>query len=122
MKRLVIIPGITAIIAASAASELRIGPNRGATAVDAVVGPGPAVHFFDLTFFETGAPQQDHLYAYDLLLRATPGVSLVRAERPDNWAFTAPDATFTQAEAAADRILAQAVDGPFAPAAGGSGM
>jgi hypothetical protein len=68
-------------------------------------GPGPippgglpGEMYFDLVFRETGAPANEGLFAYDLYLqRDKPGINLVRAEKPDNWVFTSPGASFQEA-------------------------
>src|SRR5439155_21671875 len=76
-----IMPAIT-----KASLRLQIGPERGADAVDAVVAPGSGERFFDLVFNESGPPVNEHLIAYDVGVDAArPGLSLVRAEKPDNW-------------------------------------
>jgi hypothetical protein len=98
-------------VGASAAVYLQIGSNAGADAVDAVVAPGSGEHFFDLTFNETGGAWNDHLYAYDLFVEVPrPGISLLRVEKPDNWVFTAPDATLQTLEAELGHIVAVGVD------------
>ena len=118
MTRFAIVGCVLAVAAsiapptALAALDLRIGPNRGADAVDAAVAPGSGEHFFDLTFTETPPTENEFLYAYDVLFEAAQtGIRLLRAERPDNFVLTAPDATFVQSEADAGHILAAAQDG-----------
>jgi hypothetical protein len=97
---------------ASAGLDLRIGPNRGPAEVDAVVAPGSGEHFFDLTFTDSPPSQNESLYAYDVaFITDRPGLTLVRAERPDHWVLTAPDATFTQFEARPDFVVAGGTDG-----------
>src|SRR5690242_17760223 len=92
--------------AARAALALRLGSEYGATLPDAFVWPASGEHYFDLVFEETGTPEDERLFAYDLqVVRTRPGVRLLRAEKPDNWVFTDPGATFIQAEATEGRIL-----------------
>jgi len=59
----------------------------------------PTEYFADLVFNETGTPTNEGLFAYDLYIRPDrpAGIQLVRAEKPDNWVFTAPGAGFSQA-------------------------
>ena len=96
---------------------LRIGSEYGATLPDAFVWPRSGEQYFDLVFEETGAAEDERLFAYDLQIESTrPGVRLLRAEKPDNWVFTDPGATFIQAEATASKILVNAVNEPRAPA------
>ena len=99
---------------ASAVVDLRIGPTLGGDQVDAVVAPGSGEHFFDLTFIRR-TDAYDPLYAYDVQLdTARPGLRLLRVERPDNWVFTAPDATFVQLRADPGLALASAAGGSAA--------
>ena len=68
--------------------------------VPARITPGgiPGEMYFDLVFSETGTPANEGLFAYDLYLqRDKPGINLVRAEKPDNWVFTSPGASFQEA-------------------------
>jgi len=68
--------------------------------VPARITPGgiPGEMYFDLVFRETGTPANEGLFAYDLYLqRDKPGINLVRAEKPDNWVFTSPGASFQEA-------------------------
>jgi len=95
MKRIVL--GFTCVLAllpgvASAALSIDIGP-------DIYSDNNPTTeHFFDLVFHETGAPTNEGLFAYDLYLKADrPGIKLLRAEKPDNWVFTSPGASFQEA-------------------------
>ena len=95
MKRIVL--GFTCVLAllpgvASAALSVDIGP-------DIFSDNNPTTeHFFDLVFHETGAPTNEGLFAYDLYLKADrPGIKLLRAEKPDNWVFTSPGASFQEA-------------------------
>jgi hypothetical protein len=77
---------------ASAALSIEIGPDL------FFDSPPPGELFFDLIFHETGTPTNEGLFAYDLYLqRDNPGISLVRAEKPDNWVFTSPGASFQEA-------------------------
>jgi hypothetical protein len=58
----------------------------------------PGEHFVDLVFNETGTPVNEGLFAYDLhIVRNRPGINLLRAEKPDNWVFSSPGASFSQA-------------------------
>jgi hypothetical protein len=86
---LAVMPGV-----ASAALSIAIGP-------DITVAPGAipvGEQFFDLVFNETGTPANEGLFAYDLYIkRDKPGINLIRAEKPDNWVFTSPGASFSQA-------------------------
>ena len=86
---LALAPGV-----ASAALSVEIGP-------DIVLVPGQVPTgelFFDLVFHETGPATNEGLFAYDLYLqRSMPGINLVRAEKPDNWVFTSPGASFQEA-------------------------
>jgi len=84
---LALLPGV-----ASAALSVDIGP-------DIFSDNNPTTeHFFDLVFHETGAPTNEGLFAYDLYLKADrPGIKLLRAEKPDNWVFTSPGASFQEA-------------------------
>ena len=103
----------TGASAASAAElALLIGPNRGATAVDAVVAPGSGEQFFDFTFLDTVEPPLfEGLVVYELMVRAPrPGITLLRAEVPDNWVFAGTDASFTVTEAAPDHLLITVTD------------
>ena len=62
------------------------------------VGPGPGEQYFDLVFHETGTLANEGLFAYDLYVqRDKPGVNLLRVEKPDNWVFTSPGASFQEA-------------------------
>ena len=109
MKRLV--PAVTCLLgmlpaAASAALDLRVGPNRGPEAVDAVVAPGSGEQFFDLAFTETGTPYNEGLWAYDVMVRSPrPGITLLRAERPDNWVITDANGTFTVFDSGPGHLL-----------------
>ena len=113
MKRFVLalscaLAGITPAIT-EASLTLQIGPERGADAVDAVVATGSAEHFFDLVFNESGPPVNEQLIAYDLGVDAArPGLSLVRAEKPDNWVLPDADAVFGQQEVRPDHVLVNA--------------
>jgi hypothetical protein len=76
---------------ASAALSITIGPD--------IEAPGGSVeHFVDLVFSETGPATNEGLFAYDLYItRDKPGINLIRAEKPDNWVFTSPGASFQEA-------------------------
>ena len=75
---------------ASAALSLAISPDINVCA--------EGEQFFDLVFNETGTPVNEGLFAYDLYItRDKPGINLIRAEKPDNWVFTSPGATFQEA-------------------------
>jgi hypothetical protein len=83
-------PGI-----ASAALSIGIGP-------DITVSPRaiPAgEQFFDLVFNETAPTLNEGLFAYDLYIKSdSPAIRLTRAVKPDNWVFSAPGASFQQAD------------------------
>jgi len=86
---LAMVPGV-----ASAALSVAIVPD--------IVVPAGAIptgeQSFDLVFNETGTPANEGLFAYDLYLkRDKPGINLIRAEKPDNWVFTSPGASFQEA-------------------------
>jgi len=86
---LAMVPGV-----ASAALSVAIVPD--------IVVPAGAIptgeQSFDLVFNETGTPANEGLFAYDLYLtRDKPGINLIRAEKPDNWVFTASGAVFQEA-------------------------
>jgi len=110
MKLLAILVGFFVLfmapLRASAALQFRFGPSAGSDAIDASVAPGSGPHFLDLTFIEVGSPVNEMLGFYDVgLLRSQPGLTLLRAERPDNFVFTDAGAylqTFVQAP---DRLL-----------------
>ena len=123
MKRLVLALGCVLGIApgiASAAINLQIGSKSGSGASNAdaeFVKPVPAgEQFFDLIFqgdtIEGRPSSNEGLFAYDLLITAPQGVNLVRAEKPGaaDWVFTAPDASFSQAEADARHILVNGIN------------
>jgi hypothetical protein len=99
--------------AARATLALRLGSEYGATLPDAFVWPSSGEHYFDLVFEETGAPQDERLFAYDLQIEPTrPGVRLLRAEKPEGWVFTDPAASFVQAQATASKIVVNAINEP----------
>ena len=97
MKRYVFVLGCILAVApgvASAALSIAIVPD--------IVVPRDALpsgeQFVDLVFNETGTPANEGLFAYDLYItRDKPGINLVRAEKPDNWVFTSPGASFQEA-------------------------
>ena len=97
MKRFVLGLGcVLAMVPGVASAALSV-----ATVPDIVV-PANAIptgeQFFDLVFNETGTPANEGLFAYDLYLkRDKPGINLIRAEKPDNWVFTSPGASFQEA-------------------------
>jgi hypothetical protein len=79
---------------ASAALSIEIGPD--------ILAPRGAIptgeQFVDLVINETGTPTNEGLFAYDLYItRDKPGINLIRAEKPDNWVFTSPGASFQEA-------------------------
>jgi hypothetical protein len=82
--------------AASAALSVRFSHDI------SVFVPGsipPAEQYVDLVFNETGPNVNEGLFAYDLYItRDGPGINLLRAERPDNFVFTSPGASFQQAD------------------------
>ena len=90
---LVLLPAV----ASAAALSIQIGPGVGPNSPDVIAFPPPpgGEQFLDLVFHETGTPENEGLFAYDLLLLAEGPINLVRVEKPDNWVFTAPDATLT---------------------------
>ena len=94
---------------ASAALALRFDGGNGPLSGPTIPGPGP--YFVDLVLVETGTPDNEGLFAYDLGLVTTAGgpVRFTGAQKPDNWVFTAPDATFTPAEVTANRVIINAV-------------
>ena len=99
---------------ASAGLSLRIGPNQGGGQKNAdltiVHGWGPrGERFFDLTFHEEGPPDDECLFAYELLFLAPPGINLVRAEAPPDWVFAGGGAKFTQVKAGPRDILVHCV-------------
>jgi hypothetical protein len=85
------------------ACVVAIAPAVASAALSITIGPDINVctageQFFDLVFNETGTPVNEGLFAYDLYLqRDKPGVNLVRVEKPDNWVFTSPGASFQEA-------------------------
>jgi hypothetical protein len=86
------IPGV-----ASAALKLSFSPENLVLTKGAI----PAgEQFVDLVFTETGPTTNEGLFAYDLYIRRdNPGMTLLRAEKPtDNWVFSAPGASFQQAD------------------------
>jgi hypothetical protein len=97
VKRLALALGCVLALApgvASAALSISFGPD--------ITKPAGAIPsgelFFDLVFSETAPITNEGLFAYDLyLVRNMPGINLVRAEKPDNWVFTSPGASFQQA-------------------------
>ena len=89
------------------ACVLAVAPGVASAALSITIGPDIQVsrgaiptgeQFFDLVFNETGTPVNEGLFAYDLYItRDKPGINLVRAEKPDNWVFTSPGASFQEA-------------------------
>jgi hypothetical protein len=97
----------------SAALSLQFGNGNGP--LGRVIGPLPppgGPYFVDLVFVETGAPDDEGLFAYDLGVNATPGgpVRLIGAEKPDNWVFTNPNAALIVAQATPSRLIINATD------------
>src|SRR3954467_12155051 len=98
MKRFVLALACAVAVApgvASAALSIAIVPD-----ITVPFGGGIPIgeQFVDLVFNETGTPTNEGLFAYDLYItRDKPGINLIRAEKPDNWVFTAPGAGFSQA-------------------------
>ena len=85
---LALLPGV-----ASGALSIGIGPD-----LSFCFPPGEE-HYVDLVFNETAPTANEGLFAYDLYIRRdNPGLILLRAEKPDNWVFTAPNASFQQAD------------------------
>jgi len=90
-------PGLACVLAmtpgvASAALSIAIGP-------DAFSGPADpqGERYFDLVFQETGPATNEGLFAYVLALRRNlTGINLVRAEKPENWVFASPSASFLE--------------------------
>jgi len=99
MKRIAICVGcVLAMVPAVASAALSVAFDG--TPVTVRQGQIPAdEHFVDLVFNETGTPTNEGLFAYDLYItRDKPnGINLARAEKPDNWVFTAPGASFQEA-------------------------
>jgi hypothetical protein len=125
MSRLVPALFVIAVLARSASATaflgMRTGPNTGVDEVDAVVVPGSGEHFLDLLLYAYGDDQFDNVNEYDVMVRAPrPGITLLRAEMPDNWVFTKPDAVFSVVESAPDHLFINAsspderVDIPYA--------
>ena len=112
MKRLLLVLVAIALFARAVAAtpllDLRTGPNYGPDEVDAVVAPGSGEHFFDLTFLQDWEDPDDEMNRYDVVVRAPTGITLLRAEKPANWAFTDPDAVFTVVEGDAGHLLINA--------------
>jgi len=85
------------------ACVLSMAPGVASAALSLTIGPDINVcaegeQFIDLVFNETGTPVNEGLFAYDLYItRDKPGINLLRAEKPDNWVFTSPGATFQEA-------------------------
>ena len=89
---LAMVPGV-----AAAALRINIGPD-----ITTYPWDPAGEHFFDLVFHETEPNVNEGLFAYDLyIVRDRPGINLVRAEKPDNWVFTSPGASFQQADISA---------------------
>lgn len=114
MKRFVLglgcVAGLLLPSIASAALSLSIGPKKGtgASAIDAA--PAPGQQSFDLIFTESGATENEGLFAYDLLLTVPTAmrdkIALGGGEKPDNFVLdVASGSTFTVAENAADHVL-----------------
>jgi hypothetical protein len=96
-------------VAATPFIDMRTGPNFGQGEVDAVVAPGSGEHFFDLTFLQSEEDPDDQMNEYDVMVRASrPGITLLRAQKPDNWVFTDPDAVLTVVEGNAGHLLINA--------------
>jgi len=97
MKRFVL--GLTCVLliapgVASAALSVDFLPRTNLPGSPGV----PGEQFVDLVFNETAPTTNEGLFAYDLyIVRDKPGINLIRAEKPDNWVFTAPGAGFSQA-------------------------
>jgi hypothetical protein len=90
------------------ACVLAVAPATASAALGIDFVPGPPLipgeiptgeQYVDLVFRETGTPTNEGLFAYDLYItRDRPGaINLVRAERPDNWVFSSPGASFQEA-------------------------
>ena len=114
MKQLVLVLVGMAVFSRSVAAtpflDLQTGPDYGPDEVDAVVAPGSGEHFFDLTFLVDGEDPDDGMNEYDVMVRAPrPGITLLRAEKPDNWVFTDPDAVFRVVEGDADHLMINAL-------------
>jgi len=97
MKRYVLALGCVlgaAPVVASAALSISIGPDILVTPRAIPTGE----QFVDLVFNEVGTSANEGLFAYDLYVRRDkPGINLVRVEKPDNWVFTSPGASFQEA-------------------------
>jgi hypothetical protein len=94
--------------------SLRFGDGNGP--LGRPVGPPPppaGPYFVDLVFVETGTPDDEGLFAYDIGVDATPGgpVRLVGAQKPDNWVFTNRNASLVLfEEATPSRLIVSAAD------------
>ena len=118
MKRLVlllpVVAGFAPPVAASVQLGVQIGPRYGEywpeeTHADAYVAPGTGEHFLDLVLRDIGEEYHDHMAGYDVVvLPPAPGLTLLRAEKPEGWAFTDPAATFTVGTDAAGRLTISA--------------
>ena len=94
MKRILLALGCVLAVGpgvASAALAIAIGP-------DVTFSPVAGEQFLDLVFNDSGPEVNEGLFAYDLYIRRSdPAINLVRAEKPDNWVFTSPGASFQEA-------------------------
>lgn len=94
--------------ASRGALSLRIGANAG-DAVDGFFLTAPGPHSLDLTFVETGPPEDEGLFSYDLSVRlvrppgVTGGVRLVTG--PDVFSTASPDFVFRPGDAPAVQVL-----------------
>ena len=109
LAALVCLAALAQPVAATPILELRTGPNCGPDEVDAAVSPGSGEQFFDLTFLQDWEDPDDQMNRYDLIVRAPrPGITLLRAEKPDNWVFSDPDAALTVVEGDAGHLVINA--------------
>jgi hypothetical protein len=97
MKRYVL--ALACVLAmAPGVAPAALGINIGPDIIPAFGSPPPGEQFFDLVFIDSGPATNEGLFAYDLYIRSDgPGINLVRAEKPDNWVFTSPGASFQEA-------------------------
>ena len=98
MKRFVLGLGcVIAMLPGVASAALSVGMGPDASFARGAIPAGE--QFMDLVFSETGTPVNEGLFAYDLYLkRDNPVISLVHADKPDNWVFTSSGASFQQAD------------------------
>ena len=119
MKRLVLIflalVATAPPVAGSSLLAVQIGPKYGPEwmpgddRADAHVSPGSGEQFLDLTLRDIGEEVDDRMEGYNLVVRRPEaGLTLLRAERPADWVFTDPGATFA-VEGVADQLIITAL-------------